>query len=308
MTKAEAKHLEEIEKDVLRARVAKAEVLQSSLDRDHRPVWLSRVMSVTGITDLVDSSLCYLLNWACPTPPAFIESDWGHVYFWALVGANVFVVLLVLSVLGGAISACMDGMPRTLQARRAELSRQPLTVLLPCYLPNEHEIMDETIHHILHHLEYAYPFVLIVCYNTPTPHPKEEELAWRDGTILANGRRLHIMRVDGSTSKAENLNAALEHVETENVVIYDADHHPNPESVLVATAAMETHGVECIQGSTYLRSRPNILAHYINAEFFVTHFVWFPAMQCATHTQPMARQHVPSRAPPRAVTRRPVHR
>ena len=40
--------------------------------------------------------------------------------------------------------------------------------------------------------------------------------------------------------------------------------------------------VSCIQGSTYLRSRPNLLAQYINAEFFVTHFVFFPAMQFVT--------------------------
>ena len=40
--------------------------------------------------------------------------------------------------------------------------------------------------------------------------------------------------------------------------------------------------MSCIQGSTYLRSRPNLLAQYINAEFFVTHFVFFPAMQFVT--------------------------
>ena len=172
-------------------------------------------------------------------------------------------------------------MPRVLRAQGAELSKQPLTVLLPCYLPNESEIMDDTIQHIMHELEYTFPFTLVLCYNTPKPMPKEEELAWRDGTIYPNGRRLHVLKVDGSTSKAENLNAALEHVETENVVIYDADHHPGPKSLLIATASMHAHGVQCVQGSTYLRTRPNLLAAYINAEFFVTHFVWFPAMQCA---------------------------
>lgn len=281
-TDAEMKHEAEIESDPLRASLSHAEILKDSLDRDHRPLWLSKFMFMTGVTDLVDSSLCYLLNWACPTPPAFVDSEYGQVYFWCLVCANLFVIMLVVSVLGGALSICFDRMPRTLRTRRAELARTPVTVLLPCFLPNEHEIMDDTIHHIIHELEYEYPFVLIVCYNTPRPHPKEEELAWRDGTLFPNGRRLHMMRVDASRSKAENLNAALEHVATENVIIYDADHHPDPQSLLIATAAMEAHGVECIQGSTYLRSRPNLLAQYINAEFFVTHFVWFPAMQYAT--------------------------
>ena len=42
---------------------------------------------------------------------------------------------------------------------------------------------------------------------------------------------------------------------------------------------MRHHEASCIQGSTFLRSRPTLLASYINAEFFVTHFVFFPAMQ-----------------------------
>jgi cellulose synthase/poly-beta-1,6-N-acetylglucosamine synthase-like glycosyltransferase len=97
-----------------------------------------------------------------------------------------------------------------------------------------------------------------------------------------NGRRVRILKVENSTSKAENLNAALELVKTENVVIYDADHHPDPQSLLIASAAMTAHNCACVQGSTYLRTRPNMLAAYINAEFFVTHFVFFPAMQFVT--------------------------
>merc|ERR1719482_2550939 len=100
--------------------------------------------------------------------------------------------------------------------------------------------------------------------------PLEDTLAKVDGTVYPNGRRLKVVKVEGSSSKAENLNAALALVETENVVIYDADHHPDPHSLLVATASMVAHNCSCVQGSTYLRSRPNTLAAYINAEFFVT--------------------------------------
>ena len=42
-------------------------------------------------------------------------------------------------------------------------------------------------------------------------------------------------KVEGSRSKAENLNSALELVGTENVVIYDADHHADPDSLIIAT-------------------------------------------------------------------------
>ena len=238
--------------------------------------------NMLGMTEWVDDKLCWTFNWACPEPPAFFDSTFGQVYFWMLLCANIFVILLLVSVVGGFLSRFLDPMPRTLRERRAELSQIGVTVLLPCYLPNEHEIMWSTIAHIIERIEYDFPFTVICCYNTPQPMVVEDTLAKVDGTVYPNGRRLRILKVEGSSSKAENLNAALRIVDTPNVVIYDADHHPDPESLLVATAAMEAHCVSCVQGSTHLRTRPNLLAAYINAEFFVTHFVFFPAMQFIT--------------------------
>ncbi|KAL3902421.1 MAG: hypothetical protein SGPRY_012074 [Prymnesium sp.] len=45
---------------------------------------------------------------------------------------------------------------------------------------------------------------------------------------------------------------------------------------------MRVVGCECVQGSTYLRSTKSLFELYINSEFFVTHFVFFPAMQVLT--------------------------
>uniref|UniRef100_A0A7S3AML5 Glycosyltransferase 2-like domain-containing protein n=1 Tax=Haptolina ericina TaxID=156174 RepID=A0A7S3AML5_9EUKA len=45
---------------------------------------------------------------------------------------------------------------------------------------------------------------------------------------------------------------------------------------------MHYHKCSCVQGSTYLRQRFSIFDNYINSEFFVTHFVFFPAMQFLT--------------------------
>eukprot|EP00962_Isochrysis_galbana_P058448 scaffold31550_cov39-Isochrysis_galbana.AAC.1 len=50
------------------------------------------------------------------------------------------------------------------------------------------------------------------------------------------------MRVETSTSKAHNLNAAMQLVDTENVVIYDADHHPDPGSLMTLTSFMQVNG------------------------------------------------------------------
>ena len=249
------------------------------LEKKNSVSWFLKTMH---INQWVDSKLCFMFGWACPEPPKFIESIWGEVYFWMLVAANIFVVLLLVSVIGGLVSHLTDPMPRVLREQRAKLAQRPITVLLPCYLPNEHEIMWSTINHMVEQLEYEYPFRIICCYNTPKPMQIEEELEKLDGTVYPNGRSLQVLKVSDSLSKAENLNAALKLVTTEHVVIYDADHHPDPDSLLVAMASMVAHSASCIQGSTYLRSRPNMLAMYINAEFFVTHFVFFPAMQFIT--------------------------
>ena len=159
------------------------------------------------------------------------------------------------------------------------LGKSSLTVLLPCYLPNEHPILMQTINHIIHKLEYGYPFCLIVCYNTPKPMDFEQVLLRLDGTVYPNGRSIKVVRVVESHSKAQNLNAALERVETDYVALYDADHHPDPLSLLIAMAHMMAHDVHCVQGSTYLRHKPSLLSKVIDAEFFVIFFCFFPAVQ-----------------------------
>ena len=250
---------------------------------DHRAPWLSSSLSWLGLEEWLNESLCYAFTWSCPEPPDFFESPGGVLFFWMLVFANAFVIILVISVVGALASHLVcDPTMVTLQRERQEVGATSLTVLLPCYLPNEEHIMLETIRHIIEELVYDYPFELVVCYNTPHKMAMEDTLRSMHGRVYPNGRRLSVLRVEHSRSKAENLNCALDSVATENVVIYDADHHPDRDSLLIASAAMRAHDVACIQGSTYLRSRPTLLAAYINAEFFVTHFVFFPAMQFVT--------------------------
>ena len=64
---------------------------------------------------------------------------------------------------------------------RGELSEQGVTVLVPCYLPNEQAIILGTVEHILKRLQYPGPFTVIVCYNTPRPLPLEADLLALDG-------------------------------------------------------------------------------------------------------------------------------
>ena len=73
----------------------------------------------------------------------------------------------------------------------------------------------------------------------------------------------------------------LPRVQDEFVALYDADHHPNPNSLRLLMETMARHGrCVAVQGSTYIRNaHAGVLSHLVDAEFFVTHFVYFPAME-----------------------------
>ena len=180
-------------------------------------------------------------------PMPMNRPEW--VFFGLLTFCDVFVLLLLVSSIGGFIGRLCDrrttrtGHSDSTSRLRAALATQSMTVIVPCYLPNEQHILMETVEHILSRLEYPAAFTLILCYNTPTPLPVEADLARLDGKVYPGGRTLRILNVIGSHSKAENINAAMSQmVDSELVAIYDADHHPDPESLLVATAYMRAYG------------------------------------------------------------------
>ena len=223
-----------------------------------------------------------------------MEMDTGlWTYFGVLVLPVAMVCWTALTSIVATVKRVMD--PST-RLRRGYVTapehpemclsklRPSLTILLPCYLPNEQYILNETILHIITKLVYPKPFKLVVCYNTPRPLEYEAELAKFDGRTFDSGRCVEVLKVEGSTSKAQNLNAAIKNAQTDLIAIYDADHHPDPESLMISTAHLIAHDAECVQGSTYLRRVPNLLAWLIQAEFFTSHFVVQPALQVQSGT------------------------
>ncbi|KAL1526054.1 hypothetical protein AB1Y20_020875 [Prymnesium parvum] len=208
------------------------------------------------------------------------------LYFGVMCVCNTVVSLIIFS-LAGAFGKRLLNKRKLAAAMSQDHERRlsnttGVTVLLPCYLPNEQVILRDTMTHILEKIEYPQPFELVLCYNTPKPLAIEDELAQMDGKVFDNGRILRVLRVEGSRSKAENLNAALDLVGTENVVIYDADHHADPKSLMIAAQYMKLHNCHCVQGSTYIRYKPTLLSRMIDAEFFVIFFCFFPAIQFLT--------------------------
>jgi len=119
-----------------------------------------------------------------------------------------------------------------------------------------------------------------VVYNTPHPLPIERELRELAGRTHSPRRKLVVLEAVGSHSKAENLNLVLESVADPYVALYDADHRPDPRSLSMMMQEMLRYRCEAVQGSTYIRDlEGSALGSLVNAEFFVTHFIYFPAMQ-----------------------------
>ena len=62
---------------------------------------------------------------------------------------------------------------------------------------------------------------------------------------------------------------------------------PDPNPITLTTHRyMRLHRCQCVQGSTYIRYKPTLLARVIDAEFFVIFFCFFPAIRtpCHAHT------------------------
>ena len=209
-------------------------------------------------------------------PPSLVE----YLYFAILLIANVLNCLVGLAhvcILARRHWPCADATPKR------PMEAVPISVVVPCYLPNEQTIIIATVEHIMLHLEWPGPVTLYVVYNTPAPLPFEATLQALDGREYEAGRVVRVVRADGSTSKAANLNLVLSHLRDEFVALYDADHRPDPSSLrLLMRRLLDTNAV-AVQGSTYIRNtrgwHVSPLARAIDAEFFVTHFVYFPAME-----------------------------
>lgn len=162
---------------------------------------------------------------------------------------------------------------------------RPLTPLPRCsfliaaYLPNEQDIILETLRHILYttHRPTA-GLEVILAYNTPTDLAIEEDLQ----CFAELHPELKLLRVEGSHSKAENLNAAIDLVTGDVVCILDADHHPAPDCFFRAWRWLE-RDYDVVQGRNVIRNHDhNLLTQNIAVEFESLYGVSHPAKSFLT--------------------------
>jgi cellulose synthase/poly-beta-1,6-N-acetylglucosamine synthase-like glycosyltransferase/CheY-like chemotaxis protein len=149
----------------------------------------------------------------------------------ARLGFDITPVAYLLVVVALLVTALLIWAEGILALKRNDppdppaLPYPPFSAIIAAYLPNEAATLEETINAFLR-VDYPAPTQIILAYNTPRDMPIEETLR----AIAGGDPRFLPLRVHGSTSKAQNVNAALSQVAGDFVGVFDADHHPAADS------------------------------------------------------------------------------
>ncbi|MGH3770124.1 MAG: glycosyltransferase family 2 protein [Pseudonocardiaceae bacterium] len=163
---------------------------------------------------------------------------------------SVVYALVVAALLATAVSLYWEGL-RALEPTK--LPQQPpgplppATAIIAAYLPNESATILDTVEAFLG-LDYP-SLQVVLAYNTPHPMPVEAVLA----QLAERDPRLVLLNVAASTSKAQNVNAALAVVSGVVVGIFDADHHPAPGAFQRAWRWLDA-GYGVVQGHCVIRN------------------------------------------------------
>ena len=199
-----------------------------------------------------------------------------------LVDVSVVVYLLVvLSLLLTAYFIWAEGFHAIAVAEPPETPGRPFpkaSAIIAAFLPNEAATIVDTIESFLR-IDYPQGLQIILAYNTPRPLPIEDVLRH----IATRDERLHLLRVEGSTSKAQNVNAAIAHVTGEFVGVFDADHHPNEDSFHRAWRTL-SNGYHVVQGHCVIRNGADSwVARTVAVEFEAIYAVSHPGRSSLHH-------------------------
>jgi cellulose synthase/poly-beta-1,6-N-acetylglucosamine synthase-like glycosyltransferase len=181
--------------------------------------------------------------------------DLSGPLYWVLVGS---LVVTAGSIWAESLAA-LD--PPALPAEPDEPAPRA-TAVIAAYLPNEADTIMETLDVFLAQ-EYSGELQVLLAYNTPTPLAVEAELF----DLARMHPYLTVIKVEDSSSKAQNVNAALRVANGEIVGIFDADHHPMPGAFERAWRWI-ADGADVVQGHCVIRNGDeSTLAKIVAVEF-----------------------------------------
>ncbi|MEW1923919.1 glycosyltransferase [Streptomyces sp. NPDC088360] len=264
---------------------ARDAVAEAVRHRDLRPVrhepWMRR--SAPHGHRRARAGLRTLLTWAtrllAPVLPLvlgvgvpFLLYQQAYELGWDAAGSAYWVVVagLVLSALLIMLE-CLFSLDATDRPERPGQPYPSASAVIAAYLPNEAATIVDTVESFLR-LDYPAELEIVLAYNTPHPLPVEDTLR----EMAARDPRLVLLPVAGSTSKAQNINAAVTRVRGEFVGIFDADHHPAPNAFRHAWDWL-SNGYDVVQGHCVIRNGDSSwVARTVGVEFETIYAVSHP--------------------------------
>ena len=150
-----------------------------------------------------------------------------------------------------------------------DVTPRPISIIVVAYLPNERSIIMATLNHYRDLVgSYEADCNITLAYNTPTEMDIEDDLEeFRE----ENADWFYLVKVEESTSKAENVNYALSLPHIHPVVgIYDTDHRPRPGSFERACHWIYEQDFDYVQGRCVIRNEHSrILETLVRFDFDV---------------------------------------
>lgn len=199
--------------------------------------------------------------------------------YWFLdrIGADITPVvyyIIVVALLITAIIIWIEGFLSLKEKHPPDipgLEYPQASAIIAAYMPNEAYTIVDTIKHFLE-LDYPNKLQIILAYNTPKTLPVERTLQ----QIAKKDPRLVLLKVEGSESKSQNVNAAIAQVTGEFVGIFDADHHPQKDAFIRAWKWL-AESCDIVQGHCLVRNHDaSFIARMVSVEFEAIYAVSHP--------------------------------
>lgn len=169
-------------------------------------------------------------------------------------GVNIVPIVYIVVVIALLVTAALIWAEGFLALRHVhpphlpEDEYVPATAIIAAYLPNEAATIVETIKSF-QRIDYPAGLQILLAYNTPRPLPVEKILR----EMSQSDPRFRVIAVEGSESKAQNVNTALSEASGEFIGIFDADHHPDPQCFRRAWRWLAS-GYDVVQGHCMVRN------------------------------------------------------
>lgn len=152
-------------------------------------------------------------------------------------------------------------------AVNVEPACRDISFIVCAHLPNERHTVVGCVTHLLTCVDTPGSKQVVVAYNGEGDVETERQLA----ALAARDARLLTLRVEGSSSKADNLAAAVQRARGDVVAIFDADCRPAPESPRRALGVLAS-GFDVVQGASVVTEGTGPLGALVASEMLHNYF------------------------------------